>query len=284
MKTVELIPGIKSSVAGFACASVMGARGSSDSRRAIDFALDHGINHFDLARSYGYGEAEAFIGRHYAQRRKDMVIATKFGIVATWKAGMLKPVKPLVWMMKKGRDNAAAAPQQQAQAEEDSTELGTFYKRIPINAANMRFCLEQSLRALRTAHVEYFMIHEPLETVHDIEEVFMLGDKLKQEGKIRALGIASMRKHLALHKDYISRFDFAQFNLSAGTVDYSNTLSERSNKSNILFSAYVDHDTNQSAAEKLRVLHRDFPQSVLVCSMFSEDRIKHNIKALEQAD
>ena len=63
---------------------------------ALGCALDEGINHFDIARSYGYGEAEAFLGKFFKGRRDEVVIASKFGIRATWKAGLLRPLKPAV--------------------------------------------------------------------------------------------------------------------------------------------------------------------------------------------
>ena len=57
MKKVELVKGIQSSVLGFGCAPILGSVGAKTATRAIDCAIDCGITHFDLARSYGYGEA-----------------------------------------------------------------------------------------------------------------------------------------------------------------------------------------------------------------------------------
>ena len=45
----------------------------------IDAALDAGINFFDTADVYGDGKSEEFIGRILGDRRKNVIIATKFG-------------------------------------------------------------------------------------------------------------------------------------------------------------------------------------------------------------
>ena len=96
MRKVNIAPGVDSSVLGFGCAPILGAVGAKTAQRALGCALDEGINHFDVARSYGYGEAEAFLGKFFKGRRDEVVIASKFGIRATWKAGLLRPLKPAV--------------------------------------------------------------------------------------------------------------------------------------------------------------------------------------------
>ena len=96
MRKVNIAPGVDSSVLGFGCAPILGAVGAKTAEQALGCALDEGINHFDIARSYGYGEAEAFLGKFFKGRRDEVVIASKFGIRATWKAGLLRPLKPAV--------------------------------------------------------------------------------------------------------------------------------------------------------------------------------------------
>jgi aryl-alcohol dehydrogenase-like predicted oxidoreductase len=48
-------------------------------RRVIDAALDAGINFLDTADMYATGESEEFIAAALGERRKDVVLATKFG-------------------------------------------------------------------------------------------------------------------------------------------------------------------------------------------------------------
>ena len=47
---------------------------------AVHTALDQGVNFFDTADTYGLGQSERTLGKALGSRRKDAVIATKFGV------------------------------------------------------------------------------------------------------------------------------------------------------------------------------------------------------------
>lgn len=49
---------------------------------AVQTALDNGINFFDTADTYGLGQSEITLGKALGDRRKDAIIATKFGVRA----------------------------------------------------------------------------------------------------------------------------------------------------------------------------------------------------------
>lgn len=49
---------------------------------AVHAALDHGITIFDTADTYGLGQSEITLGKALGNRRKDVVIADKFGVRA----------------------------------------------------------------------------------------------------------------------------------------------------------------------------------------------------------
>src|SRR3990172_10966498 len=53
----------------------------NESVRAIQYALDSGINFFDTAANYGAGHSERILSQALAGRRDQAVIATKFGYV-----------------------------------------------------------------------------------------------------------------------------------------------------------------------------------------------------------
>jgi aryl-alcohol dehydrogenase-like predicted oxidoreductase len=71
---------LKVSVVGIGCNN-FGPRTDLDAaRRLVHHALDRGINHFDTADIYGpRGKSEEFLGEVLGSRRKDVVLATKFG-------------------------------------------------------------------------------------------------------------------------------------------------------------------------------------------------------------
>ncbi|CAG1015202.1 partial Aldo-keto reductase YhdN, partial [Anaerolineae bacterium] len=54
-----------------------------DIATAISFAIDQGVNHFDTADVYGYGQSERLLAKALGKRRNKAVIATKVGWAAT---------------------------------------------------------------------------------------------------------------------------------------------------------------------------------------------------------
>jgi len=69
---------------GFGCWPMSGhGYGAADddkSLRAVQEALDLGINFFDTADVYGFGHSETILSKALGSRRHDVVIATKFGV------------------------------------------------------------------------------------------------------------------------------------------------------------------------------------------------------------
>ena len=71
------------SAIGFGCWEIGGGYGSieeTDFIKAINRALEIGINSFDTAEAYGFGASEKSLAKALGSRRKDAVITTKFGV------------------------------------------------------------------------------------------------------------------------------------------------------------------------------------------------------------
>jgi aryl-alcohol dehydrogenase-like predicted oxidoreductase len=68
------------SVVGLGCNNFGMRIDEQRSHEVVQAALDAGINHFDTADIYGGTLSEQFLGRALGARRKDVVIATKFGM------------------------------------------------------------------------------------------------------------------------------------------------------------------------------------------------------------
>lgn len=72
--------GLRVSLIGLGCNNFGGDRLELEATRAIvDRALDLGITFFDTADRYNSGESETQLGQILGSRRKDIVLATKFG-------------------------------------------------------------------------------------------------------------------------------------------------------------------------------------------------------------
>jgi aryl-alcohol dehydrogenase-like predicted oxidoreductase len=73
--------GLRVSPVGLGCNNFGGRIGLEESRAVVHKALDLGITLFDTADSYGNrGGSEEFLGRILGERRKDIILATKFGM------------------------------------------------------------------------------------------------------------------------------------------------------------------------------------------------------------
>ncbi|NEN94747.1 MAG: hypothetical protein F6K50_04165 [Moorea sp. SIO3I7] len=53
---------MKTTKLGFGCAPILGRVDKRKSIQALKIAYEEGINYFDIARSYGWGEAESILG------------------------------------------------------------------------------------------------------------------------------------------------------------------------------------------------------------------------------
>ncbi|MEU7135543.1 aldo/keto reductase [Streptomyces sp. NPDC046261] len=131
--------------------------GEADSHTIMDAALDAGLNFFDTANVYGWGEnkgrTEEIIGSWFAQgggRRDKVVLATKvFG-------GMNPEGEP--W------------------PNEDR-----------LSALNIRRSVEASLKRLRTDHIDLYQFHH-IDRLTPFEEIWQAIDVLVQQGKILYAG------------------------------------------------------------------------------------------------
>jgi aryl-alcohol dehydrogenase-like predicted oxidoreductase len=129
----------------------------ADSHAIMDAALDAGINLFDTANVYGWGEnkgrTEEIIGNWFAkggERRDKVVLATKvYGNMA---------------------------------AEGDA-----WPNHDKLSAVNIRRAVDASLKRLRTDHIDLYQFHH-IDRATPFEEIWQAIDVLVQQGKILYAG------------------------------------------------------------------------------------------------
>jgi aryl-alcohol dehydrogenase-like predicted oxidoreductase len=125
----------------------------ADSHAIMDRALDEGINFFDTANVYGWGEnrgrTETFIGNWFTKnqaRRDRTVLATKvYGAMGGWP--------------NEGR----------------------------LSALNIRRACEASLRRLQTEHIDLYQFHH-IDRNTPWEEIWQAGETLVAQGKVIYFG------------------------------------------------------------------------------------------------
>jgi aryl-alcohol dehydrogenase-like predicted oxidoreductase len=130
-----------------------------DAGRLLNAVLDAGINLIDT--SPDYGASEELIGRYIGYRRDEYFLASKCGC-------------PLVL----------------------PTDAAPPYKH-DYSPANVRADVEQSLRRLRTDHIDLVQVHmsPSVAVLEDNRTVETLGE-LKDEGKVRFIGMSGILPHL----------------------------------------------------------------------------------------
>ena len=171
---------------GFGCSSIMGATGLRESLRILDAAYDAGIRHFDVAPMYGYGEAESCLGDLFQRHGSGITVTTKYGIPPANHSHLLRlarraaePILRHFPALKRPLAKAANAA-----ATHNQT-------RPAFTAAQAAASLQRSLAALRTSHIDLWLLHEV--TASDLEDdglLRFLEDQIAN-GSIGAFGIGS---------------------------------------------------------------------------------------------
>jgi aryl-alcohol dehydrogenase-like predicted oxidoreductase len=123
----------------------------SEAVNLLHRAVDMGVTHFDTAEIYGMGHNEQLLGKAFAGRWDQIVLATKFG---------------------PQRDPATGA-----------------FLGIDGSPASVRNSCEKSLKRLGAERIDLYYLHR-VDTATPIEDTVGEMAKLVQEGKIRAIGLS----------------------------------------------------------------------------------------------
>lgn len=129
--------------------------------RAVEASIDAGISLIDTAPAYGLGRSEELVGKAIAGKRDKVVIATKCGL--NWHSG-------------KGNRFF----------EQDGVPVHRY-----LGSDGIAHEIEQSLKRLRTDHIDLYITHwqDPTTPVAETMEALL---RLKEQGKIRAIGASNV--------------------------------------------------------------------------------------------
>jgi hypothetical protein len=189
MRSVEL-PGSSLTLSrlGFGTAGLAARLGRRESVRLLEVAHDSGITHFDTARAYGYGEAEAALGDFLAGRRDEVTVTTKLGMLPPPRSRALQGAKAV------GRVGARVVPALRPLLRRGGQSLA---KSGAFEPAAARASLETSLRELRVDTVDLLLLHECRPEDLETEGLLEFLEQAVAEGKVRAFGIGTDRASTA---------------------------------------------------------------------------------------
>lgn len=165
---------------GFGCASLGSRVGRREGLRALAKAHDLGINWFDVAPSYGDGEAEWIFSEFVKGRREGIHICTKCGLAPGNIGRLQRLAKPLV------RSVVRVVPQLRQVASRGRESASA----MPMAAALLREGLDLSLKRLGTDHIEVYALHDPDPEDLDRDDVQRAMEDVLASGKVRVVGVA----------------------------------------------------------------------------------------------
>jgi aryl-alcohol dehydrogenase-like predicted oxidoreductase len=139
----------------------------TEAGRLLNAVLDGGINLIDT--SIDYGRSEELIGRHLGRRREEYFLASKCGCPP-----------PELWLKLRPRL--------------------TLHRPHDYRAFNIRIGIERSLRRLRTDRVDLVQVHmSPSRAQLEADGTIETLETLRNQGKIRFIGMSGMLPHLPEH-------------------------------------------------------------------------------------
>ncbi|MAG30278.1 MAG: aldo/keto reductase [Deltaproteobacteria bacterium] len=169
-------------------AAFAGAAAEKDAERLLNGVLDSGINFIDTSPDYGV--SEEMIGKHLEHRRDEYFLASKCGCI--------------VGRQPEFRDG---------KLEHD------------FSCENVRAGVEQSLRRIKTDHLDLVQIHSsPSRTLIEEQETVEEMRALRDEGKVRFLGMSSVLPDLEGHIA-MGVFDAFQIPYSALQPEHEDVIS-----------------------------------------------------------
>lgn len=166
------------STIGFGCASFGSRVSAREASAALERAFDAGISWYDVAPSYGDGNAEAILGRFAARHRDTINICTKVGIVAD-KAGWKVLLRPLARTMVK------TLPGLRRYATRARAVTNP-----PLTSAGIAASVDRSLTLLGVERIDLLMLHDPAPDDVLREDIAEALRKLIAAGKVAAVGVA----------------------------------------------------------------------------------------------
>jgi aryl-alcohol dehydrogenase-like predicted oxidoreductase len=146
-----------------------GGQDEADSIEAIRAAVDHGVTTIDTAAVYGQGYSEEVVAKAIKGRRDKVQIATKCGM--RWDS----PAE--------GEQGTDPWPQTNNQGHDITIVKNS-------RPASIAYECEQSLRRLKTDYIDLYQIHWP-DKGTPVEDSMRAMVKLKEQGKIRAIGVSN---------------------------------------------------------------------------------------------
>lgn len=169
-------------VVGFGCSSLTSV-GRKEALRLLETAFEAGVRHFDVARYYGYGEAEGILGEFLKTRRGQVTVTTKFGIDPPRRTSALRLV------LRAGRQILRLVPAARKAVQQRASAV--LVKGNAFSVTDARRNLETSLRELGTECIDFYLLHDYVPGNASPDDLVAFLRQAASAGKIRRFGVGT---------------------------------------------------------------------------------------------
>jgi D-threo-aldose 1-dehydrogenase len=265
---------------GFGCSALVSGRTRQEAVRLLEVALEEGITHFDVARVYGTGDAEDYLGEFAARHRDEITLTTKFGIDPMRASPIASGMKRVVRAATRRSRRALGFVRRHSSS---TVSRGLF------SAEKARASLEVSLRKLRTDRVDAYLLHDCTRADWDQDDLQAALEALRDGGSIRSYGPATSFAEAksilegSPHSPQVAQFEADAFEPNALQVRDSDraplTITHGCFRGALprLESAGIDAGGSDEASALLLALAlRDNPGGIVLFSSGDPERIRRN--------
>jgi aryl-alcohol dehydrogenase-like predicted oxidoreductase len=171
--------GLSVSELGLGCSaigsSVFNNLTDTDSINLLKYAFDNGINFYDTASTYTFGNSEKLIGKAFKVCRDKVIISTKVGFLDSSLARYARIISPFI------------SPFRRYIVPHKKKLKKISKKRQDFSKQHILQSIEGSLKRLNTDYVDLYLLHNPSADIISQGDVFETLEKSKEGRKDKIL-------------------------------------------------------------------------------------------------
>jgi aryl-alcohol dehydrogenase-like predicted oxidoreductase len=239
----------------------------------LSLAYELGIAYFDTAPSYGAGLTERELGHFIPSRRSQVVLTTKFGIPISRMAAAAPGWNQAAMVLRAARKLVAGRKRPARSLQRDYSPQRALAS------------VENSLRALRTDHIDILYLHEPTATaLPDADPLLHTLEALKASGKVRHVGLSGQVSECArLRSSHPALGEVLQVEVPAAPDGSPAPLGTLQPPAAVHFWEFASGST-AGVRRTAELLARSAPNGVLLVSSIGAAQLRETVATVGQFD